>query len=180
MKRVIFIIGEPGVGKTTIMKRYMKFFKWKKDESFPLVPCMRRSDGKVCILGTYGEEIWGGTDRLSLAVQPKAMEFIKKAECDIVLEGDRLNTPSFLHWLVEQPEIRLTIMVITARELTVKARHKQRGDHQSEVFIKGRRTKIARVCKDKKLAGLVKLFRNENHFDLEWAATFLLDCLPTE
>lgn len=167
MKKMLFLAGEPGVGKSTVMKEFMQKFSpaWTVNKSFPLVPVMLPESGSIVVLGTYGDEIWGGTDRLSLSVQPKALEYVRSTSSDIVLEGDRLFTQSFLRAVLEEGEVALRVILLNATDLAIRARHKKRGDTQSQVFIKGRRTKIIRILHDPIIRSSIVQMRNETPAD---------------
>jgi ABC-type multidrug transport system ATPase subunit len=76
--KVIAIGGEPGTGKTTLMRhlitRLGPFEKHYKD--FSLVPYL--SSGEVCILGKYQDgETFAGTDRMSMSCQVNVCDFIE-------------------------------------------------------------------------------------------------------
>jgi hypothetical protein len=72
--KVVAIFGEPGCGKTTLMRRVLCDLGFAKDsllEDFKLVPYHKHENKYV--LGKYEEgEVFAGTDRMSMAVQPEA------------------------------------------------------------------------------------------------------------
>ena len=101
--KVIAIGGEPGAGKSTLMKEILNKFVWSKVyDSVKLVPYLQY--GNYYILGKYDEgETFSGTDRMSMAVQPEAIKFLASLDKDAVVlfYGDRLFTSSFLEHCVE-------------------------------------------------------------------------------
>ncbi len=149
--KVIVIMGEPGTGKTTLMRALMekmgnfepKFDSWK------LVPYHVRADGKVVVLGKYeAGETFAGTDRMSMAVQPEAVAFLESiasaGEVDtVIFEGDRLTNQSFLEHCLNSYDTRILYLEVDSDER--ERRYAERGSNQSEQFIKGRVTKYANL-----------------------------------
>lgn len=176
MRKIIAIGGQPAVGKSTIMK---KFFEKKKDlfieiEPIKLVPCLFDTTNNLIVLGKYDEgEMFGGTDRYSMAVQPAATEFVKKSTHNIVFEGDRLFNQSFLEMLSDLPDTELQIVYITASNKLIEQRHKERKDTQSEIFIKGRVTKHENLRSNFTFMPYTKVFENDTQEDLEIIVSYL-------
>jgi hypothetical protein len=88
---------------------------------------------------------------LSMAVQPKAQEWINTCSSNVVFEGDRLFNKSFLEFLLTIPEAELFILYLSASQETLKSRYAQRGSNQSPEFIKGRETKYTNLQANMKL-----------------------------
>lgn len=154
--RIIAIGGEPGSGKTTLMNRIISNYNFEpKYDSFKLVPYMQK--GNIYLLGKYEEgEVFSGTDRMSMAVQPEAIKFLASLPKDSILlfEGDRLFTASFLEHCVENYE---TIIVYLATDKSVRQeRYKERGSEQNETWLQGRETKINNI-----LTNFVLMFNTE-------------------
>jgi len=126
---------------------------------------------KAIYLGTYEGTKFDGTDRLSMAVQPDAVRFIKKAEkrykdYTIFFEGDRLFNAKFLTLISKYNN---AILILSVDEKIKKQRHKSRDDTQSEVFLKGRKTKILNIANLFPFIILV----NHNRKDLNKNASFV-------
>lgn len=144
MKRFAAIIGVPGTGKTTLMKELMSRYKWEYDKPIDLV------DSYVCdktrLIGKYEEgEVFAGTDRLSMAVQPKFIQYLEDNDDEVIIfEGDRLTSVALFE-KAEKLGYNIKIFVLKASKQILEARYKERGSDQSDVFIQGRRTKIANV-----------------------------------
>ena len=144
--KVIAIFGEPGSGKSTLMKRIMDELQVSREvhNDVKLVPYHK--NGNLYILGKYEEgETFGGTDKMSMAVQPEAVKFLAtRADDDVVLfEGDRLCTASFLEECVEKYDT--TIVYLNTNKETRQVRYAERGSNQDETWLRGRESKISNI-----------------------------------
>jgi broad-specificity NMP kinase len=143
--KVIAIGGEPGSGKTTLMKRVIELLNPEaKYNDFKLVPYLQKDN--IYILGKYEEgEVFSGTDRMSMAVQPEAIKFLAYLpEHSILLyEGDRLFTASFLEHCVERYETK--IIYLKTDKSVRQDRYKERGSEQNETWLAGRETKVSNI-----------------------------------
>jgi len=173
-RKIIAIGGVPATGKSTILKKFLAQFpnEWALSEA-PLVPFMARE--RLIVLGHYApNEKFPGTDRMSMAVQPKAMEFINDGNakfCDILFEGDRLFTASFLEHCAEHSELQ--ILIITSNPTIIEARHIGRADTQSEQFKTGRETKIDNIRSNFMLMDYIKTFEHNTPQDTDTIVQYL-------
>lgn len=142
--KLIYLIGLPGSGKTTVMKKLMnRIGEFEQDRPIDLL------DSHVCenvrVLGKYLEgETFSGTDRLSMAVAPKAIEYFSTHPQEIVIgEGDRLNNKGFFHCFDDKTLIHLTV---SDSERT--RRYEERGSDQSDKFIQTVRTKCKNILEE--------------------------------
>ena len=113
--KVIAIMGEPGSGKTTLMREVMKELNINKDinTSFKLVPY--HQEGNIYLLGKYEDgNIYGGTDTLSMACQPEAIKFLATLPSDsiVLFEGDRLCTASFLEHCNDTYDLSIIYLIM--------------------------------------------------------------------
>ncbi len=146
MKKLIAIGGNPATGKTTLMKKFMEGLNWERVEPRKLVVAMYNKEHDIYIIGDYSdpEEKFPGLDRLSMAVQPEAIKFIKETNSNVLFEGDRLFNSSFLESALEiMDEVKIVILNTDKQLLT--ERHTQRQDTQSEKFLKSRETKYDNI-----------------------------------
>lgn len=164
--KVVAIAGEPATGKTTLMKKFMCGLPFVLERTaIPLVTVMRYENYHV--LGIYDDtgETFQGTDRLSMAVQPKAEEFLESLpDGSVVLfEGDRLCNNKFLSFLAERltPD-QLMVLFLSASETILEERHEDRGDNQTKQFQQSRKTKVANMRSNMDLLDYKHLYSNEN------------------
>ena len=149
MSTVIAIVGVPGTGKSTLMKEFLEMAElydehWEAHKPVDLVE--GQIQGDMFVMGKYEEgEVFSGTDRLSMAVQPKAIEYLQSDPAKFVLfEGDRLTTVSFFQ-AVKQAGHTLHIIELTIPDELRKQRYIDRGSDQSEQFIQSRFTKLKNI-----------------------------------
>lgn len=158
--KVIAIGGEPGAGKSTLMKRFIEEIKAvPMYNEYKLVPYLQYFD--IFILGKYEEgEVFSGTDRMSMAVQPEAVKFLASLpENAIVLfEGDRLFNNSFLEHCNENYDTKI-IYLKTTKDVRTE-RYKDRGSNQNETWLRGRESKINNILTNMTLMFITETFEN--------------------
>jgi len=178
--KVIYLIGLPGTGKSTVMKEFMsRTGGWYNDRPVDLLDS--HVSGNIRVLGKYEEgETFSGTDRLSMAVSPKAVEFVStKPNEFIVGEGDRLNNKGFFSACGDD----LTIIHLTVADTTRDKRYKERGSDQSEKFIQTVRTKVNNIIEEfgpratlfGEEAGCVETFVHETPEDTKKVVDFMYE-----
>jgi uridine kinase len=160
--KIIAIGGEPGSGKTTLMKEIIKNLGvTPKYDSFKLVPYLQKDN--IYILGKYEDgEIFSGTDRMSMAVQPEAIKFLATLPNNaiVLFEGDRLFTASFLEHCLENYD--LSIIYLSTSKETRNERYKERGSNQNETWLQGRETKISNIMTNMNLMFNTEKYNNNN------------------
>jgi hypothetical protein len=165
--KVIAIGGNPGSGKSTLMKRVIEYYTpEKKYDAFKLVPYLQNNN--IYILGKYDEgEVFSGTDRMSMAVQPEAIKFLASLPDDsiVLYEGDRLFTSSFLEDCAEKYDLKI-IHLSTSAEVR-EERYKKRDSNQNVTWLQGRETKINNILTNMSLLFFVDSFDNNDHFEQE-------------
>lgn len=168
-KKIVAIGGVPGTGKTLLVRELMKQYgEWFPETVANLVQTESNSKRKLRILGRYEEgNTFAGTDRLSMAVQPMALEWIKAYDENVLFEGDRLFNGSFLNSLASLPNTELFIIYLTAPEPILQERYRQRGSNQSDQFIKGRETKYARLKQEMSLRKFSREFPHKSPEDTQ-------------
>lgn len=162
--KVVLICGEPATGKTTLAFSVIKELGYGTPFKDGLVVgtkhlCQKdHPGGPIYVIGVYaaGRGFWG-TDKLSMAVMPQLKQWLslREARASVFMEGDRVTSTSFIAFLREHYDVE--VIVLTAGYGTLTRRHLTRGDTQSEIFLKGRRTKINKIVD----AGLVTVFHEK-------------------
>ncbi len=148
---VTYLIGEPGVGKTTLVENLVQ--GWVRyDVRKPFAHQVYRETG-VVQLGP-AREAFGGTDGLSMSVQPKVVEWLSSWDgpefSNILGEGDRLATDSFFQ-AVGAAGATLNVIHVVCDAATAEHRRQQRAQDlgskpQDPTWLKGRRSKVARLA----------------------------------
>lgn len=183
MRKLIAIGGVPASGKTSMMKRFLNEVNVVRTEPKKLVVAMHDAAKNLYVLGDFSDpnEKFPGTDRLSMAVQPAALEFLRETTANVLFEGDRLFTASFLEAaveLVDKGELDLKIVIITADPQVVHERHIERADTQTEQFLRGRATKYDNIQSSLVLFPYLETRKNNTLADRErivkWLMTELL------
>jgi hypothetical protein len=141
--KALAIGGEPATGKTTLIKEIFKDFTFQ-NFSYGLLKGHYVKDYNLIIMGIYdGTGVFQGTDRLSMAVNNDFCKFIKLNKYNILFEGDRLFSLNNL--ILVKSIYDCKIIILEQEEKTLKIRHLERNDTQSETFLKGRKTKISNI-----------------------------------
>lgn len=163
--KIIAIGGEPGSGKSTLMKRILEEYKFEpKYTSYKLVPYLQFDN--IYVLGKYEEgEVFSGTDRMSMAVQPEAIKFLDFLSKDsiVLFEGDRLFTSSFLEHCIDNFDTTV-IYLSTTKDIRTE-RYKERGSDQNETWLAGRETKLNNIMTNFNIMFNVEKFENNNKKD---------------
>lgn len=154
-RKIVALGGEPATGKTTVVRKLIEQLETRgafKKFDYGLLRGHCHEAERIVILGIYSPtETFAGTDRLSMAVMKDAVGFLSRArqlglkDYSIVFEGDRLFSSAFLKQckLVAPTDI----VIVKADALTLKRRHMQRGDSQTEAWLRSRVTKIDNISK---------------------------------
>lgn len=146
--KVIVIAGEPATGKSTLVKK--AFEPEKMPNSFEFGLLRGHTDNQIFVAGLYRGELFDGTDKLSMAVQPHALSFVNQCathgrEGALIAEGDRLSNAKFLEALRVQA-VAVHLVMLRAPQEVLDERHVQRGDVQNERWLSSRRTKAQNLC----------------------------------
>lgn len=142
-RKLLYIIGAPGVGKTTVVRKLLRKVKGEYQRE-PYV--YFTSYGNGCIQLGYDRENFGGTDTLGMAVQKHLQEWL--LGCDythILAEGDRLANKKFFDWCLESGfTLKIVCLEVSdsVAQKRLDARNAKIGKTQNARWIKTRRSKI--------------------------------------
>ena len=174
MLKVIAMGGEPATGKTTLMFKLISLADdWKIVKPEKLLDAMFSEKLGLYILGKYENDgnVFQGTDRLSMAVQPDAVKFIHKLNQDIaagrhksagvIFEGDRLFNQKFIDEILNTTD-NFKVLILEASHGVKEQRHVDRGDDQSDKFKTSKETKISNIRSSLFLLDYIEVMRNEN------------------
>jgi dephospho-CoA kinase len=174
--KVIAIFGEPGSGKSTLMNELMARIGISREvkTDFKLVPYHQKEN--IYILGKYEVgEVFGGTDKMSMAVQPEAIKFLASLDDNsvVLFEGDRLCTSSFLDHCNDK--YNLTMVYLSTSKSIRTERFKERNSNQDETWLKGRESKINNILSNLNLKFITEIFENNKREDSEKIINFIME-----
>lgn len=177
MRKIVAVGGVPGTGKTTLFRKFMEDREWEEVKLNDLVYAMKSGD--LIVLGKYEEgETFAGTDKLSMAVQPKVQEWLEATpHCKILFEGDRIFNQSFLEFCLNLPDTDLDLVYLKADQKLLEQRYADRGSDQSEKFLRGRETKYNNILSNFELMMVTTEFDNETFEDQQKVLDFIRDKL---
>lgn len=170
MRTIVALGGVPGTGKSSIMMSLLDRYGDNATEvkmcdllyGYVIMPI------HTAVLGMYKDvnETFPGTDRLSMAVQPRAQEWIEQhPKVNVLFEGDRLFNRSFLQFCADLPSTKLVAIILSAPHDELERRYAARGSYQSQKFLASRATKYNNIMNDMMLSEFVVERRNANHAD---------------
>jgi len=166
--KIIALGGEPATGKTTLMFELIKKTDdWQIVKPEKLLDAMYSEKLKTYILGKYEKDgnTFQGTDRLSMAVQPDAVKFLKSAkDVNVIFEGDRLFNSKFIDSIGEVTE-DYKVLILKAKDSTLDQRHIDRKDDQDDKFKNSRKTKISNIMSSLTLLDYIEVMSNETFED---------------
>lgn len=146
MAKLIAIGGVPGTGKTTLVRDFLSQYSWERVKPAPLLDALYCEELDTYVLGKYEPgEVFAGTDRLSMAVQPNAKQWLQETSSNVLFEGDRLFNCSFLEFAKENTSFDIKVLVLNTDASLLPQRYSERGSNQSPTFLKGRATKVRKI-----------------------------------
>jgi dephospho-CoA kinase len=138
MMRMLYLIGVPGCGKSTLMARLVQ---GRRRRVYPKPFAYTQYEGGIVQLGRERAK-FSGTDALSMSVQPVAIAMLETQEWPKVLgEGDRLANSGFFQ-AARDAGYELDIVLLECPPELAAARCVARGSNQDEKWLKGRYTRI--------------------------------------
>lgn len=183
--KVIAMGGEPATGKTTLMFKLISMTDdWQIIKPEKLLDAMYSKKLNLYILGKYVNDgnVFQGTDRLSMAVQPDAEKFFSNLNdsVNVIFEGDRLFNGKLLDKLSEWYPSSFKVLVLTAKKSIKEQRHLDRKDDQDDKFKNSRATKISNITSSLTLMDYIDVMPNENLVDQQKIMNTIIDFFGLE
>jgi len=149
VRALVYLVGEPGSGKSSVMRA---FTEGRSPEERPGPPAHTRwtgdgADGLPPLFTELGRrrDNFSGTDALPMNIQPAAVAWLAaQDEGLVVAEGDRLGNARFLAAAEAYGWSTMLAWMDTPADVAA-ARRDARGGGQNPTWVKGRRTKVARL-----------------------------------
>jgi pantothenate kinase len=180
MKKIIAVGGNPGSGKTTLLRAFMQPYQWVPVKPKKLLPALYCQSLDLFVLGVYEEgEVFAGTDRLSMSVQPDATEFVRETPSHVLFEGDRIFNRSFLEFAAGLDGTAFHMLYMDVPTGMLQERYQQRGSAQSETFLKGRATKYENLTQNFNLMPYLTVMPNTTLTEQAAILSFLHGTIAT-
>lgn len=146
MKRVVYIMGAPGSGKTTLMREVLAPYPAiQHARPFAHIEYEHPKERVVQVGKDRGT--FSGTDALSLSVQPDVIKWLRYCDYDTIMaEGDRLANDKFFDACEATLDGLVLVLVDTDPEVAA-TRRKMRGSNQNPSWLKGRISKVEALRK---------------------------------
>lgn len=153
--KIVGLCGEPGTGKTTVMRAVRKHFNAKRwfEQKYGTLEYLEHYDSATYVLGKYTGDMFDGTDKLSMAVINDAEGFLKQEDAPhvrVLFEGDRLWCPRFVNFCVNELNAEFLFLRLYIDTPSLVKRHTERaaaGHRQDVKFITSRHTKYNNLTK---------------------------------
>lgn len=152
MRKIILIIGQSAVGKTTYIRN--NFIYNHSDIEFIEKPFkltnLVRAKQKYLLLGHHkGEKRCEGSDELSMAILPQLIEFVKENVNNydvMIFDGDRINNKKFFEF-VASLNISTDLYILKCSLQESIDRRVKTGSKPSKTFVKTTITKTENMKK---------------------------------
>jgi hypothetical protein len=143
--KILFVLGAPGVGKTSLVRRFLE------PDSYSVIRPKWTVGERVCAAGHYLGNQYDGADTVPYNGVQEALRFweseLRTKELTI-FDGDRFSNANVLDFFRRTvPEAKVEYVLLRASDEVLKARREERGSNQNPSWMKGRQTKAERFAK---------------------------------
>lgn len=148
MSVVLWVVGEPGVGKTTLVRELIRMAGPRTGRHAK--PKWDEYGGVLALAGHYDGGKFDGADTMPISDIKPALDFWGhsfKAMPLTIFDGDKfsnIGARDFIRGVA--PEAELRCVLLTDDPKRTAARRAARGSAQNETWVKGRITKSARFA----------------------------------
>lgn len=146
---ILFVVGAPGVGKTTLVRALLGLEGGDLPEGGYLVPKPKWTVlPSAAAAGHYTGETFDGGDTVPYTGAQDALAYWRAhlaARALTVFDGDRFSNAGVLTWLRDHGHAPRALW-LTAPSETLDTRRAARGSHQNAAWMKGRATKAERFA----------------------------------
>lgn len=147
MLRLIYLVGPPGSGKSTLMSALTRdcLRVTRTDLRLPRDELYRNEQRVGVELGRQRGD-FSGTDALAMNIHPVACQWIAHADEPVVLgEGQRLGTRAFLRAAADAGRLVDLVWLDPPAEVC-QARRAARGSRQNPQWVKAATTRASRLA----------------------------------
>jgi ribose 1,5-bisphosphokinase PhnN len=170
---LVYIVGVPGAGKSTLMAALTaEAGRHPQTKPFAHTVLLGRQGAPVGAELGRRRETFSGTDALAMNVQPKATQWLAERPYPLILgEGMRLGTIGFLE-AAAGAGYAVKLVHLEVPEETAAQRRAQRGSNQDEKWLKAARTRVGNlVARLGEVGTLVPVNGEANPASLVWFLT---------
>jgi hypothetical protein len=144
MNTILFVVGAPGIGKTTLVRRLLE-----PDSYFNAKPKWTIGPNQhVCAAGHYTGGTFDGADTVPYNGFQPALEFWAKelVHFDLtIFDGDRFSDSRSILFF-KNHRVQLKVLHCIATPDVLATRRKERGSKQNPSWMQGRETKSKRFA----------------------------------
>lgn len=141
---VLFVVGPPGAGKTTLVREVLGY----PDTYVIMKPKWTISNDRnrtVCAAGHYTGAVFDGADQVPYNGAAAALDYWKRYLSETakltIFDGDRFSNAGVVEQLKAMPGFVVKCLHLTVPNELLVQRREERGSNQNAKWLKGRVTK---------------------------------------